>query len=246
MPLGYTLPFGGGMQGRLLVIDDEEDLAATLVRFFSAEGMNVEVARKAADGKKLLAEACFDVVLLDVGLPDQSGFDLARWILSQPDRPGLIFLSGRSDPVDRTIGLEIGADDYVTKPFYGRELLARVRGVMRRTGDAGRARSPAGSSAIAGYKINLTTRIATLPDGTNLCLSLTEAKVLGVLIENAGTPVSRDDLSRKALGRPWEPEERGLDQHIATLRRKLKDGRFGSSLIITVRHVGYMVDDGAS
>lgn len=235
------------MRQTIVIADNDRETAQALAEHLASEAFETVFVDSGSDAKKEVGRRNPDLIVLGTNLGDSPGLELARWVLSRPSRPGLILLSARADPIDRTIGLEMGADDYVSKPFFPRELLARVHSVLRRLprpatlDDAPLPGKPEMVSA-RGYSINFLSRQVTLPNGATATLSWTEAKVLSTLLDHRGVPVTRDILSQRALGRPWAPDERSLDQHVAALRRKLQAPPPAKPLIITVRHVGYIIE----
>lgn len=233
------------MRQTIVIADNDRETIRSLEEHLGNEAFDTVVAHTGLDMKKEVGRRNASLVVLGTGLGDASGLELARWVLTRPSRPGLIMLSARADPIDRTIGLEMGADDYVSKPFFPRELLARIHSVLRRLRRAEEELSPPPKAEVVtalGYTANLLSRQVVLPHGATATLSWTEAKVLSALLENLGVPVTRDVLSQRALGRSWSPEERALDQHVAALRRKLHSPPPAKPLIVTVRHVGYVIE----
>lgn len=229
----------------ILIADNDRETVRSLADPLAGEAFETVVVETGMDARKEVGRRNPSLVVLGTNLGDAPGLDLARWILARPSRPGLILLSARADPIDRTIGLEMGADDYVSKPFFPRELLARVHSVLRRLrrADEDFAMPPKAETVSAlGYTANLLSRQVVLPHGAMATLSWTEAKVLSALLEHRGVPVTRDVLSQRALGRSWSPDERALDQHVAALRRKLHSPPPAKPLIVTVRHVGYVIE----
>lgn len=235
------------MRQMIVIADNDRETIRSLEEHLGNEAFDTVVAHTGLDMKKEVGRRNASLVVLGTGLGDAPGLELARWVLTRPSRPGLIMLSARADPIDRTIGLEMGADDYVSKPFFPRELLARIHSVLRRLRRAEEELSPPPKAEVVtalGYSANLLSRQVVLPHGATATLSWTEAKVLSALLENLGVPVTRDVLSQRALGRSWSPEERALDQHVAALRRKLHSPPPAKPLIVTVRHVGYVIEGG--
>lgn len=236
------------MPRTIVIADNDPDTTRELAEYLGAEAFRTVTANSALTVKSEVAQRAPALVVLGTNLEDAPALEVARWILNRPEKPGLILIHPRTDPVDRTIGLEMGADDCMSKPVFPRELLARIHSVLRRLPVAGtppRGRSGGDVVVVHGYAINLASRQVVTPGGASTVLSWTEAKVLATLLEHLGTPVSRDVLSQRALGRVWSPEERALDQHIATLRRKLFVPEPLRPLIHTVRHVGYVIDQEA-
>lgn len=238
---------------RVLLIDDDVDLTAMLAEYLGGEGFAVEVAHAGRTGAcRALAEGC-DLVVLDVMLPDQSGVETLRQIRAASHVP-ILMLTARGDDIDKVVGLEMGADDYVPKPCTPRELAARIRAILRRTarsraggdappggaspasaGDEGGGSAPLMAGAVAVWP---RSRRATWR-GRELDLTSTQFSVLEVLVRQAGTVVSKADLSRLALGRPLGRFDRSIDVHIGILRQRLDGAGGGDQLIKTVRGVGY-------
>lgn len=235
------------MRHTIVIADNDRDTAHALSEFVVDEAFDTVFVGSGQEAKREISRHNPSLVVLGTNFSDIPGLELARWILARPSRPGLILLSSRTDPLDRTIGLEMGADDYVSKPFFTRELLARMHSVLRRLPppvphQEFPIQPKAETLSAWGYTLNLHSRQVSLPHGGTATLSWTEAKVLAALLDHRGMPMTRDMLSRKALGRAWVPDERALDQHVASLRRKLQSPSPAKPLIITVRHVGYLVE----
>ncbi len=235
------------MRHTIVIADNDRDTIHALAEFLADEALDTVFVDSGQEAKREIARHNPSLVVLGTNFSDIPGLELARWTLSRPSRPGLILLSSRADPLDRTIGLEMGADDYVSKPFFTRELLARIHSLLRRLpppmpGEDFSLQAKAKTLSAWGYTLNLHSRLVSLPHGATATLSWTEAKVLAALIDHQGVPMTRDMLSRKALGRAWVADERALDQHVASLRRKLHSPPPAKPLIITIRHVGYLVE----
>lgn len=232
----------------IVVADPDPTLTDELAEYFSGELFQTVTANTGAAAQAAIIKKTPRVAIVGTDFPDAPGLNLPRWILARPNPPGLIQICSRADPIERTIAIEMGADDCLSKPLSPRELLARIHGLVRRLSKAnGIGAIPADSTpmTVQGFSVNLLSRHVTLPSGETVVLSATEAKVLATLIDNRGSPVSRDELCQRALGRVWNPEERALDQHIATLRRKLFVPESFRPLIHTVRHIGYIIDQEA-
>lgn len=235
------------MHHTIVFADNDRMTAQTMAAYLADEMFEAVFVDDGATAQREIGRRNPSLVVLGTNFADVSGLDLARWLMSRPYRPGLILLSSRSDPIDRTIYLEMGADDCLSKPFFARELLARIHSVLRRihpptlSEEAG-TEPRAETITASGFRFNPRSRQVCLPHGALVTLSRTEAKVLSALLDNRGAPMTRDMLSLRALGRNWNPDDRALDQHIAALRRKLETPHPGRPLISTVRHVGYMVE----
>lgn len=228
---------------RLLVVEDDPAIAGPLVRGLERAGFTVT---HAADGTSALAAGPADLVLLDLGLPDVDGTEVCRQLRSRGDVP-IIIVSARDDEVDRVVGLELGADDYVVKPFGLRELVARIRAVLRRRSPV--AAAPAGSAVsdddpaamvttVGALVVDRRTRRVTV-DGTVVHLTPKEFDLLAALAEDPGAVRSRHDLLDDVWEGDWYGSTRTLDAHVAALRRKV-----GAERIETVRGVGFRLADG--
>jgi DNA-binding response OmpR family regulator len=223
-------------QALILVVDDDAELSAMLVKLLSREGWAIQTVLTAGDAERLLTRLRPDVVLLDAMLPDGNGFELARrWRAAYPSL-GLVMLTARGDPIDRVLGLEIGADDYLPKPFEPRELVARLRALLRRTAPG---RSESAVLRFAGLSIDRLKREVTA--GTRVvALTSVEFKLLVTLAGQPGTPLSRDALSEAVQTGGYQPQERTVDVQVARLRRKLREASPGAEWIDTVRGEGYV------
>lgn len=215
---------------RLLLIDDDEELGELLTSYLGAEGFEVELAHDGRTGLARAREGEHDLVVLDVMLPELGGFEVLRELRASSRVP-VLMLTARGEDVDRIVGLELGADDYLPKPFNPRELVARIRAVMRRLDER---KSVQERISVGGVEFNPAAHVATL-DGEALDLTSSELAVLEVLLRAAGTVVSRDTLTEEALGRRYSPLDRSIDVHVSNLRKKL-----GQGAIRTVRGAGYL------
>ena len=223
-------------QALILIVDDDAELAAMLVRLFSREHWATQTVLTAGDAERALGQLRPDIVLLDAMLPDGNGFDLARrWRAAYPAL-GVVMLTARGDPIDRAIGLEIGADDYLPKPFEPRELVARLRALLRRTSPG---RGDTTVLRFAGLSIDILKREVTA--GTRVvALTSVEFKLLVSLARQPGAPLSRDALSEAVQAGGYQPQERTVDVQIARLRRKLREASPGAEWIDTIRGEGYV------
>jgi DNA-binding response OmpR family regulator len=215
----------------VVVVEDEPDIGDLLALYFRREGWQVHVATTGEEGLDTIRARQPDFVVLDIGLPGQlDGFDVCRELRRASDVP-VLFLTARDDEVDRVLGLEIGADDYVTKPFSPREVVARIKAVLRR----GRADDPSKSGAEFGeIRIDLS-RHETLRAGSPVPLATQEFALLEVLVEHLGAVMSRQQLLDLAWGSDWIGDPRTVDVHVRQLRRKLGD----DLPLATVRGYGY-------
>jgi DNA-binding response OmpR family regulator len=234
---------------RVMVIEDDPDIALVLQRYFQRSGIRAHLAYTGAEAIALKPMADPDVVLVDLELPDVDGSTLIRWLKDQHDC-GIIVLSGSRDEATRVLSLELGADDYVTKPPSLRELVARIRAVHRRVSErvtpaAGTVKKTAerATAAIGGFAVDLHARQVRDPAGHPVNVTAAEFAVLAALIEAKGEPVPRERLSEIALHRPGHSEDRGVDQLIFGLRQKLSSAGDGRRFIQSVRNTGYLLSE---
>jgi two-component system catabolic regulation response regulator CreB len=223
---------------RILVVDDEPAIADTIVYALATDGFEpVWHGTSAAALKAVQDGPAFALAILDVGLPDQNGFELFKRLQVVAPALPAIFLTARSGEIDRVVGLELGADDYVPKPFSPRELVARVRTVLRRVQRAGAAPSVA-SSVATGFEVD-DEKKAIRYRGKPLALSRTEYRLLKVLIERPGRVFSRDELMQRAWDDPASAFDRTVDAHIKLVRAKLREVAPEDDPIVTHRGMGY-------
>ena len=227
--------------GHILVVDDQQEVRDVVAEYLTAEGYRVSTAHDGAGMRRVLSQSPVDLVILDLMLPGEDGLALARALRSESGI-GIIILTGRGEIVDRIIGLEMGADDYLPKPFHPRELLARVKAVLRRahdrTGDlpnAARLRL-----RFAGWNLDLSSRELLSPAGTEVRLTTGEFDLLAAFVNNANQVLSRDRLLDLARNREAGPFDRTIDVQVGRLRRKLEDDPQNPTLIKTVRGSGYI------
>jgi two-component system response regulator RegX3 len=219
----------------ILLIEDEEAISEPLAAALGREGFEALVAGTAARGLELFASRAPDLVLLDVMLPDGDGRDLLRRIRDTSRTP-VIMLTARGEEMDRVLGLELGADDYVTKPFSAAELAARIRAVLRRGGEPTEA--PGTVLEAGDVRMDLDTHEATRA-GESLDLTVKEFELLRVLLEHSGKLVKRDQLVHEVWDPAWFGSTKTLDVHISALRKKLGDDPTEPRYIHTVRGVGF-------
>jgi DNA-binding response OmpR family regulator len=226
---------------RLLVVDDDDGVLDMLRRYFTGQGFEVSAAANGAEMREVLAQTNVDLVLLDLGLPGEDGFELTRQ-LRKSWNGALIIITGRGESVDRVVGLELGADDYVTKPFDLRELLARVRSVLRRAAPAAAAGDAASQVALQFGNFLLIPQSRTLrtTDGATIALTTGEFELLRVFVEHPNRVLSRDDLMERIHGRNAGPFDRAIDVQIGRLRRKIESDPANPQLIKSVRGAGYL------
>jgi len=223
---------------RILLIDDDEELCLLLAEFLAGEGFQIESVHDGQSGLEKATAGGFDVIVLDVMLPEINGMDVLRLIRQQSDTP-IIMLTARGEEMDRIIGLEIGADDYLPKPCNPRELVARIRAVLRRTGSRLSAQTPGDTIHVGQVECRMKSR-EVVENGNSIELTAKEFDILAVLMKTAGEVVSKAALSEQALGKRLGPYDRSLDVHIGHIRKKLSPLADGTPRIKTVRGVGYM------
>ncbi|HEX6017073.1 MAG TPA: response regulator transcription factor [Burkholderiaceae bacterium] len=226
------------MSTRLLLIDDDARLTAMVADYLSANGFDVQAAGSLAAGRELLRQGPFDALLLDLMLPDGDGLDLTRELRAdaRTRRLPLLMLTARGEPPDRIVGLEIGADDYLPKPFEPRELLARVKALLRRSA------APLGDDEVLHFgrlEIDLGARQARI-DGKPCDLTSHQFDLLVVLAQGAGRVLSRDQIMDGLKGHPLEAFDRSIDVHVSRIRAAIEDDPKSPKRLLTVRGVGYV------
>lgn len=227
-------------KGHILIVDDDPNITTLISRLLSKEGYQVGTASNANEMRSYVKQKSFQLIILDLMLPDSDGFTLAREICSDFNC-GLIMLTGKSDVVDKIIGLEVGADDYITKPFDNKELLARVRSVLRRsTRIEGQQVEGVGSIAqFNGWKLDLTAQELISPDGDEIHLTSHEYLLLELFVKNSNRIFTRDQIMNAMTDRDWSPIDRSIDVLVSKLRHKLNQDPHNPSLIKTIRSAGY-------
>jgi DNA-binding response OmpR family regulator len=222
-------------QRRILVVEDEESISTPFAEALRRAGFQPLVTGTAAGALELAAGAEPDLIVLDLALPDGDGRDVCREIRRDSDVP-ILMLTARGTEMDRVVGLELGADDYVVKPFSAREVISRIRAVLRRTG--ARESTPEEPIRVGAIELDPAARIARR-DGAVLDLSRKEFDLLAELLRHAGHVVTREDLMANVWDVNWFGSTKTLDVHIGWLRRKLGEDGSGSPYIETVRGVGF-------
>lgn len=223
----------------ILVVDDDPKVRTLLRRFFEGEGFTVSEAQDGDQMSEALSRAPISLITLDLNLGRENGLDLARDIRKQHD-VAIIMLTGKGDAIDRVVGLELGADDYLAKPFELRELVARVRAVLRRTTAQGKS-SPAPEQryTFAGWILDLNRRSLERQGGASQELTTSEFNLLEVFVKRPQRALSRDDLMDLLKGHDWSPLDRSIDNLVARLRKKIEGDPDRPQLIKTVRGIGY-------
>jgi DNA-binding response OmpR family regulator len=228
------------MDADIIIIDDDQELGAMLSEFLAPDHFRVSACTTGEDGLARLQEQDFDLAILDIMLPGMNGIEVLKAIRRSSDIP-VIMLTARGDDVDRILGLEFGADDYIAKPFNPRELLARVKAILRRTGQG-----PAAAKSMQTGDVELDLRSRQVAaNGQALRLTGTEFELLRCLMAEPGNVVKRETLSLEALGRKLLPYDRSIDTHISNLRRKFENAGVSNPSIQNQRGIGYrlLVDE---
>jgi two-component system OmpR family response regulator len=223
----------------ILVVDDDPAVRRVVQELLRGEGYEVSGASEAEAMRRILSRKRVDLIVLDILLPGESGLSLAREIYEHSDI-GIIILTGKGEPVDRVVGLEIGADDYVVKPFDPRELMARVRSVIRRKRKVGRPPSRTETVRFSNRELHLARRELILPNGEKISLTPIEFDLLTVFIDTPQRVLSRETLIQRAFRRELAPFDRVVDVEVSRLRRKIEDDQKRPELIKTVRNQGYV------
>ncbi|WP_284615839.1 response regulator [Aquabacterium humicola] len=239
---------------RLLVVDDEGELRSLLAEYFGRHGFEVRTAQDAAVARQLFADSLPDVAILDVNMPGENGLSLARWLRDTHPRVGLVMLTTAGEAVDRIVGLELGADDYLPKPFETRELLARVRALLRRIGSTAEAPAAAANApaavvpvappgqriAFGACQLDLDERRLFGADGAEIPITAAEFDLLALFARHPNRPLNRDQIMEQAHNRGWDVFDRSIDLRVMRLRRKIERNPDKPEVIKTVRNVGYV------
>ena len=220
--------------GKILIVDDDRELGEMLTEFLTPDHFDASTCLSGEDALSAMHDDDFDLLILDIMLPGMSGIDVLREVRRKSDIP-VIMLTARGEDVDRILGLEFGADDYLTKPFNPRELLARIKAILRRSRPAASTR---GSIEVGAIELDVRARRVTAGDET-LRLTGTEFELLRCLAESPGQVVDKNELSREALGRRHLPYDRSLDTHVSNVRGKLSKAGVTNPTIQSQRGVGY-------
>lgn len=226
---------------RLLVVDDDRAMTNLLADFLGSEGFETHFCTRGDEAIQRVAVGRYDIAVLDVMLPGMGGFEVLRRLRADGTKLPVVMLTARGEVTDRVVGLELGADDYLAKPFDPRELAARLRAVLRRQGGDSSSGSAAQKTLlqIDDVEVDVTARI-TRREGELLGLTGAEFDILLVFLRHAGQIVPRDTLSREALGRPWTVYDRSIDMHVSNLRKKLGPLPDGRERLQNVRGAGYV------
>jgi len=221
----------------ILIVDDARDIREPLATYLKSQGFRVSLAANAADGRSAVEDGAISLVVLDVMMPGENGLSLCRWLTARGGPP-TILLTAMADEADRIVGLELGADDYVVKPFNPRELLARIRAVLRRIPQT----APASAHArrrFAGFVHDADARTLTKNGAEPIVLTSAENRLLGVLLDRPGQVLTRDQLLDLTAGREAKPYDRAIDNQVSRLRRKLGEDPKVPTIIVTEWGGGY-------
>jgi two-component system OmpR family response regulator len=227
----------------LLVVDDDIEICRLLSRFLSVHGLRVTIAQDGDGMRRMLSESIVDLMILDIMLGQEDGLSICRELRAASRIP-IIFVTGMDSETDRVVGLEMGADDYLTKPFSPRELLARVRAVLRRTSTeptTAEIQARPGAMKFSGWVLNTSQHLLLAPNGSPVDLRPAEYEILLAFLNNPQTVLSRDELLQMTQGRPADSFDRSIDVQIARLRRKIGDDPKFPDIIKTVRKGGYIL-----
>lgn len=227
----------------ILLIDDDVELCSMLTEYMGRYGFKVTALHRGDTGLVAALERPFALVLLDVMLPGLDGFEVLRRIRTA-STVSVLLLTARGEDVDRIVGLEIGADDYLSKPFNPRELLARIRAILRRSAGS-QVLSEPGTLRAEGLELNAAARTVQF-NGISIDLTDVEFALLEALMSSPGAVVAREAISESVLGRKFHPFDRSLDMHVSRLRRKLADSGVPEAQVKTIRGVGYQLAVSAS
>jgi two-component system response regulator CpxR len=223
---------------KVLIIDDDEELCELVSEYLSVEGFEVESVHDGESGLQRARGGTYDLAILDVMMPKKNGFDVLRELRQSSQIP-VLMLTARGDDMERIVGLEIGADDYLPKPFNPRELVARIRAILRRASGDGVDLGLPERLHVDDLELSASSRSATL-NGKPIVLTSLEFDLLAALARHAGTIVKKEELSETVLERELSPYDRSLDMHISNLRKKLGLRADASERIKTIRSVGYI------
>lgn len=225
-------------QHHIVIVEDDPITRAKLAGYFLAEGYKVSEAGDGEQMRSIVSRHPADLLMIDINLPGEDGLRLTREQRERSD-VGIILVTGRSDTVDRIVGLEIGADDYVTKPVEHRELLARVKGLLRRVGKSRQHGADAAARSFYGWTLDTARRTLQSDDGTFVDLTGAEFKLLAVLTANPGQVLTRERLLHEISRREWDAGDRTVDVLVRRLRQKLRDNPAAPKIIVTAHGEGY-------
>ena len=240
-PVEITAGAGKLLSEHVVIVDNDALLRGRLAAYLTSEGFRVTTADSAATFRSIMRREPIDLVLVDITMPGENGLSLTRFLREQSEI-GVVILTGKGDPIERAIGLEVGADDYIAKPFHLRELLARVRSVLRRIKT--RPDRAAGAVApvvrFAGWRLDLAKRTLTSARGEAVPLTTAEYQLLEAFVAHPNQVLGREQLLQLVVGRKWQPYDRTIDQHISRVRRKIERDPKQPELIKSIRGHGYL------
>jgi len=229
----------------ILIVDDDLEIRRLLVDYLARNGFEAIAARDGREMWQALERHSIDLIVLDLMLPDTDGLTLCRDLRAKPGKPNLpvLMLTARGEETDRIIGIEMGADDYLVKPFNPRELLARIKSILRRTRALPPNLAPESARylAFAGWSLDTAERLLTAPDGVVTPLSGGEYRLLRILLDHPNRVLTRDQLTEMIHGREAEPFDRAIDVQVSRLRQRLRDDSREPALLKTVRGEGYVL-----
>ena len=228
------------IKDKIHIVDDDQRLCRLLGRYLENGGYEVTSTTTGDDINQIIQDSSISLLLLDVMLPGKDGLTLAREVRELSDIP-IIFLTAKADISDKVSGLEIGADDYITKPFEEKELLARIHSVIRRAKLDTYHQTNKSLATFAGWKLNLINQTLCSPDGKLVDITNSEYKLLSALVRHPNVVISRDEILQMISGREWSPLDRSADMAIAKLRKKIEQNPKKPTLIRTVRNKGYQL-----
>lgn len=228
---------------KILLVDDDLELCELLRDFLQGEGFEVDMVHDGSEAINYVNQTTYDVIVLDVMIPTMNGFEVLRKLRDISKTP-VLMLTAKGDTVDRIVGLELGADDYLAKPCNPRELVARLRAILRRISSQESAAKTDDTIVVDNLKIHLGSRTVYY-NGESVVLTGAEFAVLEWLMRSPGQVISKDVLTEEALGRKLTPYDRSIDVHISNIRKKLAAHNAGKDLIINIRGAGYMLTTGA-
>ncbi len=226
----------------ILIVDDEPDIREFLKDYLEMQGFSVTTAEGGEEMRRVLQDGAYDLAILDLMMPGEDGLSLTRFLRENTDM-AIIILTGRGDEIDRIVGLEMGADDYIAKPFSSRELLARVKSVLRRAMEVPQKKSgeETGIEQFAGWRFDKLARRLTPPEGRDVPLTTMEFNLLSAFTNNPNHVMDRDRLLDLLQNRNWEPYDRSIDVLVGRLRQKIEADPKNPELIKTVRGAGYVL-----
>lgn len=225
---------------KILIIDDDERICRLVKRYVEKDGFDMVCANSTEDARTQLNDGAIELILLDVMLPDTDGFTFAQEIRKSSTTP-IIFLTAKAEIDDKVCGLEIGADDYITKPFEEKELIARIQSVLRRSKSSTDKKTNHKLAEFSGWSLNFLKQTLSSPDGKNVEITSTEYTLLSKLISRSNNTIRREEILNILSGREWSPLDRSADMAISKLRKKIEKNPRKPEIIKTIRNKGYQL-----